>query len=76
MVYLFLQSTGLDGVEKPEGSNSDNLCGVLGQLEGDLDVRLRRKVVHLCRPDRANDFDLNEIFICFELNSGYTVFNN
>ena len=39
---LFFEAAGLDGIQKPQGSDPDDLSGVLGQVEGDLDVGLGR----------------------------------
>jgi len=60
---LLLQSAGLDCIQKPKSTDSDNLSSVLCQLEGHFNVRLSTQVVNLGRTDCADYFDLKWIHV-------------
>lgn len=45
--HVLLEPAGADRVEQAQRAEAVDVAGVLGHLEGDLDVRLRTEVVHL-----------------------------
>jgi len=51
------KTTGTDGIEETEGSDSINVSGVLGHVKGDLDVGLSTQVIDLGGEDLGNDVD-------------------
>jgi hypothetical protein len=49
------KTAGTDGIEKTEGSDSIDISGVLGHIEGNLDVGLGTQVVDLGGEDLGDD---------------------
>jgi hypothetical protein len=51
------ETAGADGIEETEGADGIDIGGVLGHVEGDLDVGLGTQVVDLGGEDLGDDMD-------------------